>query len=113
MGALLILFIIGFLIILFLLGNKCTENFTIAKRKSIICPIPEDKDYSIIPPYNKILIVQGNNYERIPVFYRYDNKGKLPIVPLKFSWNSDELTYYFVIQKLPNSEYSIKVSENI
>jgi hypothetical protein len=89
--------------------NKKKESFEIAKRDSILCPIKEEKQYSILPPYYKVLIVQDQNYEDVPKFYR----NGVRISPLKFSWNSDELTYYFVIQYLPDYSYKIRVSENV
>lgn len=103
-----------FIILIVLFDKKKREHFTIAKRNSIVCPIKEDKQYSILPKDYKVLIVQGNNYELTPKFYRHTGGGKkIPIVPLKYSRNSDELTYYFVIQIIPGYEYSIRVSENV
>lgn len=106
--------IICILLLIFIIvvnRNNKRESFQIAKRHEIICPIREEKQYSILPPNHKVLIVQGQNYERVPQFF----SNSRHINPLKFSWNSDELTYYFVIQYLPhlNEVYSIRVSENI
>ena len=79
--------------IIFAIRSTNREGFPVGERSEMPCAVTNYWDYDVIPN-SVLLVVQGYNYNETPRIYRDD----LPIIPLEFSSEPYNLTYYFIVQ---------------
>lgn len=100
-----------FILAIFWLSGNVKENFTIAKRRGVLCPplirrSLEDKLMS----NSLIFVIQGYNYKETPKIYRDGKK----IVPLQYEWDAESMAYYFTVSApygLCDSEWILETSD--